>query len=1430
MGQASNGTPNEQDQRSRAIDLFRYLRAVSELRLRQTLDVDGWEQVIWLRDLTALSNCLTRLDHDDLDDWIRVERPVALPPPHPPPLLQPWVDFEQIQDWRGAPELRRWPQPEPSPSGTRRAETVHSGFPEDQPDILNAWSAYEDKWLDWAAKREGVEPDHDIYRKFFHAFNRAEQLGEQFEVVVAVGLLSWRLSSGTIRRHLVTTPASLTYDADSGLISVAPSGVGNQQASLEDEMVPAGSRPTSVSDEVRAALDEADGPFDDSVATALRRWVLAADESGVFSEALQPLDRATTRPEVRFAPAVILRRRLQGSLRRTYEEIISRLTDGDGIPPTVDSLINDTAEAQHEVGMASDPPSFGFEMPERLFFPLRTNPQQQRIIEELGRRRGVVVQGPPGTGKSHTIANLISHCLATDKRVLVTSHTERALRVVKGKLPDDIRDLTVSVLGAGREGASDLQRSANALLGRRSDPGWSVENLDAQIERHSDKLRELEGERDQHRENLAQLRAAASTAHQLRSGYSGPVGDIAQVLSAEQEARGWLPDRVSGPMPIRYEQVLELKALQEQVRDIDTNLSSFFVPSPDALPTTEQLRAVGHKRTSARQVLASHEGHATTGDRLHGSSVDLQDLAELLRIHADADQAARRRSEPWLTEALTDWDEGRTNQWLDLQRRTSAYLDCVYEHEYEGIDPTAIEATRLLVLHRQASDLIGHVKAGGRFVGFFGKPSRVARQNAEAFDVAARLGLPLSDLRSALQFRALLAESRDVTELGRQWGRHAELLHGTLAQIRARLRDHKETLDHLAAVSEARTRLSEAAGDILRDPVDTAEDVAHLQGSLNVAVALTARDAAQAEHRDLMAALTSVGHANSHPTFRKLFGAAENLQIERYPSLRTEIEQLFDHQRQLRQFHTLRDSLRAAAPKFSEELLSATTEVPESEALDRAWRWSWAIDEIELLRNRSESELIKKLHGVEAEIANYTTALASALAWRNTLRGMTEHEARELKAYQQALRRLGKGLGKQAATHRSDAQRHLANCQTAVRAWIMPTYRVAETLRAEPESFDVVIVDEASQSGVDALFLFWLGKQMVIVGDDNQISPSHVGIRADDVSALQQQHLRSLGLRDLLGIDNSLFDQAKVRYSGEVWLTEHFRCMPEIIEFSNRLLYAPQHRRLEPLRQFGNDRLRPLERRHVPHGQREGSSGRAINRAEAQGLIDVLIECHEDPRYESLTFGVIGLLGAQAEYIEAQLLERLPNEAWGDRQLRCGDAYDFQGDERDVIFLSMVASLEPDRHRIPSLGHRSHEQRYNVAASRAPRPDVAVPFDDTRATQPAMRPIRAAQPFSEPSRTRRGAVRRVGEARRKAPGLRHPVRAASVPRHSRAWLRRAPTGRGVRLSDRHRRRGFTSQTRGGVRRGCLARSRAIRQRSRAPARPRAGRLDVLPNP
>ena len=90
----------------------------------------------------------------------------------------------------------------------------------------------------------------------------------------------------------------------------------------------------------------------------------------------------------------------------------------------------------------------------------------KKILDRLKERFGVLVQGPPGTGKSHAIANIISSLLARGKRVLVTSQTENALKVLRDLIPPEIRSLCVSQLGSDAESKKQLNDSV-VEIGKR---------------------------------------------------------------------------------------------------------------------------------------------------------------------------------------------------------------------------------------------------------------------------------------------------------------------------------------------------------------------------------------------------------------------------------------------------------------------------------------------------------------------------------------------------------------------------------------------------------------------------------------------------------------------------------------------------------------------------------------------------------------------------------------------------------------------------------------------------------------------------------------------------------------------------------------------------------------------------------------------------
>src|SRR5260370_17126816 len=68
----------------------------------------------------------------------------------------------------------------------------------------------------------------------------------------------------------------------------------------------------------------------------------------------------------------------------------------------------------------------------------------------------------------------------------------------------------------------------------------------------------------------------------------------------------------------------------------------------------------------------------------------------------------------------------------------------------------------------------------------------------------------------------------------------------------------------------------------------------------------------------------------------------------------------------------------------------------------------------------------------------------------------------------------------------------MSKCRSAVPVWVMPLSRVVENFDPRVTRFDVVIIDEASQSDVMALLALYLGKTVLVVGDHEQVSPTPV--------------------------------------------------------------------------------------------------------------------------------------------------------------------------------------------------------------------------------------------------------------------------------------------------------------------------------------------------
>ena len=141
--------------------------------------------------------------------------------------------------------------------------------------------------------------------------------------------------------------------------------------------------------------------------------------------------------------------------------------------------------------------------------------------------------------------------------------------------------------------------------------------------------------------------------------------------------------------------------------------------------------------------------------------------------------------------------------------------------------------------------------------------------------------------------------------------------------------------------------------------------------------------------------------------------------------------------------------------------------------------------------------------------------------------------------------------------------------------------------------------------------------------------------------------------------------------------------------------------KIKPLRDSSSSNLLPAVVNYRVNGKRTGK----INKIEAETIISQIKACLNLEEYNGKTFGVISLLGdEQAKLIQSLMFKYIDPRDIEKRKILIGNASNFQGDERDVIFLSMVDSRNENGGPLSLSGNGvddSNKKRYNVAVSRA---------------------------------------------------------------------------------------------------------------------------------
>ncbi|MGH7391733.1 MAG: AAA domain-containing protein, partial [Candidatus Rokuibacteriota bacterium] len=875
-----------------------------------------------------------------------------------------------------------------------------------------------------------------------------------------------------------------------------------------------------------------------------------------------------------------------------------------------------------------------------------------------------------------------------------------------------LQPLCVAVLEHDLEARTQMEQSVRGILARLTTAHEAT--LGREVTALTDTRAGLIAEINK---ITADLRAAREAEYLpiTIAGESEAPSDAARWVRDRRPGNDWVPAPVErgAPLPLDAEEMAELYGSNAALADHEEREIHGELPDLAALPNASDFAEVlGALDLTEPKELAAFWSRPPAADDLS--------LVERFRTLVEEAATELARLETWQRRVVAAGHGGGAERELWVALRDQVREAAA---RWEKARPALLErevaldgASPVEEMHQCSVAIVSHLERGGRLGTFnllfkaqWKSVIRNARVNGQPPSQAG-------DFR-AIAIQTALDQSR--RKLAVRWARQAEpvglpafaAMGPTPEPI---LRDYAEQFDGLlgwwrlrwstiaAAADQAgfrwdKFREREVARSAPAAPFE--RDARILAGPLQDAVRARAGAARRDQAQRQLAEMEKSLERFTGPACARVVAAIRARDAGEYDSARTALHALASKRTIWLRRKALLERLAAAAPAWASAI--RRREGPHGGSTlpgepHDAWRWRQLAQEIERRAALDELTLTRRLHQRRAELRDATAQLIDRRAWLAQLR-RTDLPARQaLQGWADTQRRIGKGTGKRVPELQTRARQLLAQARDAVPVWIMPLARVAESFDARRGRFDVVIVDEASQSDVTGLLAWYLGSSVAVVGDHEQVSPLGVGQQIEVIKALIAEHLGGIPNNHLYDGLTSIYDLARQCFGGTIALREHFRCVPDIIEFSNRLSYDGE---IRPLREPGT-----AQRPHVVEYVVDlaGVAGREgmTNAAEARVIAALVKAITELPEYARKTIGAITLLGDEQAGLIQDLTVKLVGAVELDhRRFAAGNSAQFQGDERHVVFLSMVDS--PTGSPLTFRQTPLFKQRYNVAASRA---------------------------------------------------------------------------------------------------------------------------------
>jgi len=1181
----------------------------------------------------------------------------------------------------------------------------------------------EEEILDFQSSTEGkveieklkkFKKNKEVYSKLYRAYNDIKN-DSNLEIVLSVGFVQYSKlnNNGNLSKtnqHLFHFPLSLDIDSNN-VVKISFSDLENPYADffflnntpIEKEVL------SNIIDRFEERITELgyefifENDFKDLIAKALQKISSNSD----FENTIYKPERDYFREDyfkISFSPSINIKQRKPRFFEKLTDSIIKYSEENEVEAKLFNLLVRNPESSGNNSYTKSNyfkdelfethkakTQNLNGEEDFSVFFPLPFNKEQKQIYENYLKNRLTVVTGPPGTGKSHTIVNILCSLLAQGKRVLVTAQTDKALESLLDKIPETFDDLIFTKIQLEtNQNRFSLEKSIGNISKILTDSFYL--NVESKIE----ELDSLKAEYIKLKSEIIQALEKEYTQVKINDSFDGlrAYQIVEKFESKNPEEWNWIQDELTDEELSNFElirqEILKFKQLSDtEIRysnslDIDIStvldkLENFDFKNFLLLQEnyTKQLNHLGLTEFSKDKVLKIKlEKIREIASEFSTSDIVLKNIKELEQIQKQINSHISQENRT-ANKTFSDLVQNGTKYLLDIETylsfaengkagfltrlANSNFKQVLYLEQFTINGKKCNNKNEILKLKSLIEDLVivnnnfNLLKQNG-YLFSFDDNSNLIEKSKVLNDVLKKVEIN-KNVVSQIQFNSDFINLSEYSQINLfnidELVRKAILLKDDfekLQNLNNKLNEQKQVLQNIDNVIEQST-IKVIFSEFL--PVNKIVDVQKF------------------EHIKI-----------------KFLEIGKQIEIEQtFINLKKYLNKLLPNT-----FDSLNKVSNHYISKENFEYASANEFIKQAKFID-------------LQKCKEELSFInKKIFQIKCDIL-FDLAKSN---FKN------KFEKDEVDAFINLLEEYKYNLSQSVRKIRNQTQYQILTRKNSIdiskrlSCWVMKFNDVLNSVGKEPEIFDCVIVDEASQLDFNSLILSYYAENMIIVGDDKQTSPSSLtGADGNDFESIKNKHLKFLGANALhIKSDNSLFMLSKmIAGTSNLTLREHFRCVPEIIEFSKREFYDNS---LRPLKQINSNRLPPKETFFVQDAFTEDK----IVHKEIQEIKKFLQRILKDDQYANKSIGVVSLGTVNHTEKLKDIKEDLANEFGKEKidkhKLIIEDSPKFQGDERDVMIVSLGVALDfqklkDNQNAKPRaiISSQDEFKKINVALSRA---------------------------------------------------------------------------------------------------------------------------------